>query len=175
MCSEKQTLYQLQYRWSVSRARDSYGYNVCTLWVNGEKVTRCNGGGYDMQGTCLGNWIAREFAERLCRTIQKEMYGLRFVDPAFDPGQALVPGTSQTVAQQEQAGESFGLERLRAAYAATSPLPTPQHSMPLLDGGCGKESMIAVLQALGGSYQNTGKHLAIVVMPAADLSSRGAR
>ena len=45
----------LTFKWTVSRGRDSYGYNIVTLRVDGDKVSSCNGGGYDMKGTCLGN------------------------------------------------------------------------------------------------------------------------
>lgn len=59
----------LQFRWTVSRGRDTYGYNICTLYADGTRVARCNGGGYDMKGTVLGNFIAANFAERLRRRI----------------------------------------------------------------------------------------------------------
>lgn len=55
----------LKFRWTVSRRRDTYGYNICTLYVDGKKAARCNGGGYDMKGTCLGSWMARAYADRL--------------------------------------------------------------------------------------------------------------
>jgi hypothetical protein len=55
----------LELKWSVSRGRDTYGYNICSLYVDGRKVSSCNGGGYDMKGTALGNWVARAFADRL--------------------------------------------------------------------------------------------------------------
>lgn len=55
----------LEFKWTVSRGRDSYGYNICTLYADGRKVARCNGGGYDMKGTCLGNYLVSHFADRL--------------------------------------------------------------------------------------------------------------
>lgn len=39
----------LKFKWTISRARETLGYNVVTLYVNGSKVARCNGGGYDMK------------------------------------------------------------------------------------------------------------------------------
>lgn len=57
----------LEFKWGVSRGRDSYGYNICSLYVDGIKVSSCNGGGYDMKGTALGNWVASVFAKRLTR------------------------------------------------------------------------------------------------------------
>jgi hypothetical protein len=65
--------YVLRFKWTESRGRDTYGYNICTLYVNGTKVTSCNGGGYDMVGTCLGDWLTKEFADRI-RRIPKAKY-----------------------------------------------------------------------------------------------------
>jgi hypothetical protein len=68
--SEEERGYQrdnalLEFKWTVSRARDSYGYNICSLYVNGRKVAACNGGGYSMDGTNLGTYIEQEFREDL--------------------------------------------------------------------------------------------------------------
>lgn len=53
---DKQTLVA-EFRWTVSRGQDTYGYNICSLYIDGVKVSSCNGGGYDMQGTCLADWL----------------------------------------------------------------------------------------------------------------------
>jgi hypothetical protein len=63
----------LEFRWTVSRGRDTYGYNICSLYVDGRKAASCNGGGYDMQGTSLGNWIARNYADRLLALTPEQM------------------------------------------------------------------------------------------------------
>lgn len=55
----------LEFKWTVSRGRETYGYNICSLYVDGCKVASCNGGGYDMRGTALGRYIARAYADRL--------------------------------------------------------------------------------------------------------------
>lgn len=53
-------------RWGTSRGRDSYGYTTCSLRnQRGERVAACNGGGYDMRGTVLGDWLARTFPNEL--------------------------------------------------------------------------------------------------------------
>lgn len=62
----------LTFHWTVSRGRDTYGYNICTLYADGVKVAACNGGGYDMQGTALGDFVASAFADRLRARIGKE-------------------------------------------------------------------------------------------------------
>ena len=38
----------LKFKYTTSRGRDSYGYNICSLWVDGEKKASTCGGGYDM-------------------------------------------------------------------------------------------------------------------------------
>jgi hypothetical protein len=144
--------FALRFKWTVSRARETYGYNVCTLYVDGHKVARCNGGGYDMEGTVLGLWLAKRFADQLCANVRTPIYGLTFHDPDFDPARAKVPGTEETVAAMEAAGKSFGLERYQALFAASSPLPTPTHRVPYLDGAVGKDNMLEALKAIGGAY-----------------------
>lgn len=63
----------LEFKWTTSRGRDTYGYNVCTLYADGRKVARCNGGGYDMKGTCLGNYLESAFTDRLRALTSAEM------------------------------------------------------------------------------------------------------
>ena len=234
---------RLEFIWTTSRARDTYGYNVCTLFVDGAKVARCNGGGYDMEGTCLGSFVATRFADRLrslkpedmpedtswkpdrarvctgrCRdewmerleaaiaaksgdpepqaklgddcwtcptcgadTIAsrdgqrishgRRFYGLTFHDPNYDPGQAIIgqdcsdrtlgESEGETVAQAEAAGKSVGLERLQAAYSASSPHATARHTVPHIDGACGKSSVETIMRAIGLSLKyvpTRGKH-----------------
>src|SRR3990167_6929422 len=63
----------LEFKWTTSRARDSYGYNICTLFVDGRKAAACSGGGYDMKGTSLGSWVARAYADRLLALRAEDM------------------------------------------------------------------------------------------------------
>jgi len=148
----------LKFKWGVSRGRDTYGYNLCTLYVDGTKVARCNGGGYDMEGTVLGDYIASAYPERLLK-LTEEFYGLKFHDPNFDPGK-VVPATryilaegeeheGKTVAQMEEEGLTIGLERYQAFHSDSSKIPTERHIIPLLDGACGKSSMEKVANAIG--------------------------
>lgn len=64
-------------RWTVSRGRDTYGYNICTLMIDGIKVASCDGGGYDMEGTVLGEWLEEAYADRLLRK-KVQHYGLKY-------------------------------------------------------------------------------------------------
>ena len=67
----------LEERWSISKARCSFGYNICSLWHRGIKVATCNGGGYDMQSTSISNFINLYFQDRLNSiTSENFEYGL---------------------------------------------------------------------------------------------------
>jgi len=140
-----------RFKWTVSRGRNTYGYNICTLYIDGEKVAACNGGGYDMQGTCLGNWLAVHGEKRLCK-LDKGFYGLSFHDPDFDPGQAVLPD-GKTVAQAEEDGVSLGLDRYQQFHAASSKVPTERHKIPLIDGACGMSSVLAIGEAIGYRFE----------------------
>jgi hypothetical protein len=148
--------FYLEFKWTVSRARDSYGYNVCTLYVDGEKVSRCNGGGYDMHGTCLGNWAAQQFKQELINN-KIEHYGLTYHNPNYDPGKAIPKDTvfdgenteNKTVEQLEQEGKSLGLDRYQAFYSASSKTPTDKHIIPLIDGATGFSNVERILKKIG--------------------------
>lgn len=160
----------LEFKWTVSRGRDTYGYNICSLYVDGRKVSSCNGGGYDMEGTALGSWIAKRFKDELLKLKipmnrrngedVQEYYGLSFHDPNFDPGKAIIgkdctdrtfSGKSEgkTVEQAEKDGDTAGLERYQAFYAASPRVPTERHIIPLIDGACGKSSVEKIINAIG--------------------------
>lgn len=159
----------LEFKWTVSRARDSYGYNICSLYVDGQKVSACNGGGYDMKGTSLGSWIETAYRDRLLALKPSQMeklghydhekkarvkdgrgfYGLTFHNPKFDPGKATASSGNKTVAEAEAAGETIGLERYQAIYSASSKVPTKTHVVPSIDGGCGFSSVERIMKAIG--------------------------
>ena len=126
----------LKFKYTTSKGRDSYGYNICSLWVDGEKQASTCGGGYDMKGTALGNWMARKFEKELLK-FNKSFYGLTFHDPNWQP--------SKEVIDKEKKGLSLGLERYQDFYKQSSKLPTEKHTIPQLDGACGFESMISIL------------------------------
>jgi hypothetical protein len=125
--------YRLQLKWGTSRGRDTYGYTICSLYVDGQKVASCNGGGYDMRGAVLGDWIAREFqtelvtllAPKACRTVYTDEKGKWLGDQAFHKGR-----------------DFYGLT---AAYCRE----TASYVRASLDGACGWESMRKILNAIG--------------------------
>lgn len=61
-------------KWGTSRGRDTYGYTTATLYdTKGCRSGGCNGGGYDMRGTVIGNWIASTFADELRKLKPEQM------------------------------------------------------------------------------------------------------
>ena len=133
-------MYSLKIKWTTSKAQDTYGYNVCTLLVDGQKVSRCNGGGYDMQGTCLGSWIEKAFKKDLLK-FKQDFYGLTYHDPNWKPNKEIV--------KREEEGKSLGLERYQDFYKQSSKLPTEKHTIPQIDGACGFGSVSMILNHLG--------------------------
>ena len=77
----EQKIKLLEFKHTVSKGRDTYGYNICSLYVDGKKITSCNGGGYDLRGATLGNWIEKEYKNRLLKlkATATNFYGLSFV------------------------------------------------------------------------------------------------
>lgn len=136
----------LEFKWTVSRGRNTYGYNICSLYENGYKQTSCNGGGYDMQGTCLGNWITKNYSKELLK-LTIPFYGLSYHNPNFDPGKIIIEG--KTIEQRENDGDSLGLERYQAFYHASSPIPTELHVIPIINGACGLDQVRTILKAIG--------------------------
>jgi len=114
--------------------------------VNEKKVSSCNGGGYDMEGTALGDWFAIKFKEELLK-LDKEFYGLTYHDPNYEPGKKIIEG--ETVEEREKTGKSIGLERYQAFHGASSKTPTNKHVIPLIDGACGFSSVERIINAIG--------------------------
>lgn len=48
---------RLEVKWSVSRGQDTYGYNICRINTR-NKSYKTVGGGYDMLGTVLGDYLS---------------------------------------------------------------------------------------------------------------------
>lgn len=68
-------------KWSVSRGRTTYGYNIVTLTdTSNQKKYSCNGGGYDMTGTVFGQWLKETYQEWLLENKGEicSMYGARY-------------------------------------------------------------------------------------------------
>ena len=76
--------YQANYlslSWSTSKGRDTYGYNICRLDDRAtDKRYKCMGGGYDMVGTVVADYLEEAFQDRLVAAGAgvTGLYGVRF-------------------------------------------------------------------------------------------------
>ncbi len=114
----------LELKWSVSRGRDTYGYNICTLidCATGSRY-RCNGGGYDMVGTVFGDWLQQAHQDRLRKISDRAHY------------------------QRSQRYESSA--RCDAANSLYGMTHYSDDGRIVLDGACGIESMLKIAEAAG--------------------------
>ena len=67
----------LSLKWSISRGRYTYGYNIVTLTDNSTgKRYRTDGGNYDMVGVVFSGWMDDNYRERYKSLEVSEFYGL---------------------------------------------------------------------------------------------------
>ena len=71
----------IEFKWGTSKGTNSYGFNICSMYLNGEKLASNTGVGYDMKGTCLAEFIKKNFKDTLKTLKGNEYYGLSFYDP----------------------------------------------------------------------------------------------
>jgi hypothetical protein len=111
--------YYLEVCWTVSKGRDSYGYNICTLWDK-DKPYRTNGGGYDMLGTVFGGWLKENYLEKLKTLVpyDEEFSMKHYQEHGFQPRQ-----------------ENYGLFHRKDYWA--------------VDGACGLDCMISLARKIG--------------------------
>jgi hypothetical protein len=69
------TTHVLRLKWTTSRGRDTYGWNVVTLTdeTTGRKY-RAKGGGYDMTGTVFASWLLGENKLRVALAREARKY-----------------------------------------------------------------------------------------------------
>lgn len=128
--------FTVQVKWTVSRGRDTYGYNICSLYVPGSrwsqwmKVASCMGGGYDMVGTVFADWLVIHYQDRLKKLADRvhAQHGKNFP-------YTVLPANEKTL---------YGLTR-----------NTDSGNMHL-DGACGIESVRSVANAIGIDWTSLG-------------------
>lgn len=109
-------------KWTTSRGVETYGWNVCTVRdFNTGKAYRCKGGGYDMTGTVLGEWLEATYPARIA---------------------ALAPRCASTY---DGNGNGYQLNPGGDLYGATA----FHDGRVILDGAAGVESMLKVAAAAG--------------------------
>lgn len=130
--------------WSVSRARDTYGYNVVRL-TDGRNTYRADGGGYDMTGTVFGDWLTATYQDRLLKIARRAYYvsdgnGVK----AREGEHAHVRWVGTPGKPKVTPGSLYGM------YSY------PKEKRVSLDGGCGIESMLTIARAIGLEVERTG-------------------
>lgn len=133
----------LTFKWTVSQAKNTYGYSICTLFVDNQKVSSCNGGGYDMKGTALGNFLTDRFQERLLKLHRRAgfRYSIR-KNKDGDHYRRLKPTKP----------DYHGHDEL---YGMTAYYPSGQRKAHRisLNGACGFSSMEKIAKAIGIKLQ----------------------
>tara|TARA_Y100000310_G_scaffold142771_1_gene142258 strand:+ start:70 stop:591 length:522 start_codon:yes stop_codon:yes gene_type:complete len=152
--------FALLFKWTTSRGRDTYGYNICSLWVRESKEASTCGGGYDMKGTALGYFLEERFQDRLLKLHRRA--GSRYSvapegSPAAKAGKAYKRLTTPNKKRPwSDHGEFYGL----TAYYRRGESKPYKMSM---DGGCGFSCMVDIGRAVGLSfryqYANTNETL----------------
>ena len=66
---------KLAVRWTVSKAQDTYGYNICTVQnTDTAEKFKSLGGGYDLLGSSVGKFIESTFQSELIAIKNKAFY-----------------------------------------------------------------------------------------------------
>lgn len=114
---------RLALTWAVSLSRDTYGFSICRLddTSTGERF-KCMGGGYDMQGTVFGEWLAANYQPELLAIKERASY----IFP--------LEGAPRPANREDSL---YGMR-----YHENHPAIT-------LDGACGLNSMIRIAEAIG--------------------------
>lgn len=133
----------LTVKWSVSRGRDTYGYNICKVIDNdtGEQFKTC-GGGYDMLGTVLADWVEKNYQAEIMQNAEKAYYHYNEVRVV-----------------EKLRKEDTGFYGMTANYKKDVGL-----SSVTLDGGCGISSIERIIKEVLGltleriySYDRKGR------------------
>jgi len=122
----KTEITRLEVKWTISRGRDTYGYNICSLWTRAGKVSSCMGGGYDMLGTALGDYIQGAYQKEL------QTFFIAHKDSAVEYG--------VTHHARLQLPDYYGMTMHADGRVS-------------LDGGCGYQAMVRIIEALGLQHE----------------------
>ena len=126
--NENWKLETLSFKWTTSRARNSYGYNICTLKNSrNEKIASTCGGGYDMKGTALGEMINKYFPNELKKLVANS-------------GSMDTPGGFYGLSHYNPKAKTSKRRFLKRATSYTK---------TYVDGGCGFDSMRRILEKIG--------------------------
>ena len=107
----------LSVKWSVSRGRETYGYNIVTLRTEDQKRYTCSGGGYDMLGTVFGDWLASTHQDLIAKLDIRQ---------SADGGHTFYGATRRPDGSVRLDG-ACGLESMRAIATAAGLTVRPTH------------------------------------------------
>ena len=114
---------KLAVKWTVSKAQDTYGYNICTVRnLDTAEKFKSMGGGYDLLGSSIGKFIESNFKSELLAIKDKAYY-------IFD-------------------GKLVCTSNDGSLYGFTLIIKNGVESVSL-DGACGISSMESILNAMG--------------------------
>jgi hypothetical protein len=122
----------LRVKWSTSRARDTYGYNIVSILdeTTGKRF-RATGGGYDMTGSAFGEWLQTTFQDRL----------------------TAISNRAHMVWTDKGNGEPWKhVSSERGLYGMSF---YTHDGRVVLDGACGLSSMERIAEAIGLSVKHT--------------------
>ena len=147
----------LSISWSTSRGVDTYGYNICRLDDNrtGKRYRTC-GGGYDMVGTVIGEWLADVYQSELQAIGHRA--GSYYSKADGYQSHRIADGGSLPYGRPDPS-KLYGMTRNDDTGRVT------------LDGACGTSTMIAIAEAIGLRFSwfgnRKGHTLGYFVSPAA--------
>lgn len=123
------TINTLKFKYTTSRGQETYGYNICSLYVDGKKRYSTCGGGYDMKGTVLGQYMKANFFEDI-----KKLSG-------------------NTGSMDDGTGH-YGLLYYKDIDGKRTSIKNYEDGAVMyLDGACGFRSMESILYAIGYGLQ----------------------
>jgi len=135
----------LVWKWTTSRGINTAGWNICTLYADGEKVASTCGGNYDMKGTVLGDFLQNTHHDRLLKLHRRA--GSRF---SISPTGEYKRLKTKKAHRWSNHGEFYGLT---AYYKRGETKPFKMS----LDGGTGTESMWKIARKIGLSRKYHGE------------------
>lgn len=144
--------------WSTSRGQSTYGWNICRLDDREtDKRYRTCGGGYDMIGTVLGQWLEDKYQDRL-RSIGMRA-GSYFSKAGGYQSHRITEGGSLPYGRPDPS-YFYGMTRNDDTGAIT------------IDGACGRTTVLTIADAIGISLiLETDRRGRIVGYFASDIAS----
>ena len=122
--------------WTLSKGKDTYGYNICTIkdTTTGKKG-QCNGGGYDMAGTSLASLLV---------ALELNEYLLKILDPTTCS--YFSDSMTETFINNEPAGHSYPSN---VAYGTYYRIDKKGNHSVTVDGATGLTNVIDIYAKAG--------------------------